>query len=387
MLRICQSYQNAFTLTKPTGNHPTQAALNWYVKPARLGEIEMLLFINERSLMPILIPGPTYLRVAPPVVFAHVLQMVLGGFQFATTKIRHYTNEVVATIQEAPEITDDFRLERITREYQAMIADFDGGLLDEDEQENLIENLSQCSVELAQQVTTPTQGNPLMDLSDAVMTEFLLPASLKEDSTALRQAYARYDQYRLLTAGEPAFAKIVAQLRSDNELMLKAFQAYLETQVGLDSDPAYALVGVINNYVNDYLLAIHPLTPVSDLTMPADFLLNGPYANDEQEVKLALEAVKQFGRFASVVLWHNEKADMRLFSEALIKAERQLAVESGDSDFALTSSQRQIQDLLAFMLKNHTDVLAEALTNLTAAQRAQLAQLLQAVDQAPETPL
>src|SRR5699024_8092346 len=102
---------------------------------------------------------------------------------------------------------------------------------------------------------------------------------------------------------------------------------------------------------------------------------------------LALEAVKQFGRFASVVLWHNEKADMRLFSEALIKAERQLAVESGDSDFALTSSQRQIQDLLAFMLKNHTDVLAGALTNLTAAQRAQLAQLLQAVDQAPETPL
>ena len=43
--------------------------LNWYVKPARLKDMDMVLFINEATLTPIVVPGIDFLRVDVRLVF------------------------------------------------------------------------------------------------------------------------------------------------------------------------------------------------------------------------------------------------------------------------------------------------------------------------------
>ena len=369
MINVCQRLARDFPAPTAEISGTERPITTWYVKAGRLQATPVLLFINSRSLMPIVIPGPSFLTVEPNLVFTEVLSLTLAGFQFPATKVKRYLNQVNANIALVPDVTTNFTLERVARECFRRLADFSGALMDEDNQQRLLENFTQVSVYLAKGIAEVVPQPPLMVLADAIMVEFRLPASM-ERPTAFRQRYAELEDLADIEPRTPACKAAQQRIAVVNNDLLAAFADFMKEE-GVAEDQQETNTTVVSSYLNQYLLIPHPLTPVSDLTMAGDFLMNGPFATEKARAVGAVAAMREFGAFARQELW--VASDQTLFDEGIANAEQVLAKRFKGTTGA---NQKQLDQLLTSIMQLTPEALGVAIQHLAPDLRQKLAQVV-----------
>ena len=369
MINVCQRLARDFPAPTAEITGTERPVTTWYVKAGRLQATPVLVFINARSLMPIVIPGPTFLTVEPNLVFTQVLSLTLAGFQFPATKVKRYLDQVNANFALVPDVTTNFTLERVTRECFRRLADFSGALMEEDDQQRLLENFTQVSVYLAKGIAEVVPHPPLMVLADAIMTEFRLPASM-DQPTAFRQRYAELADLADTKPHTPASKAAQQRIAVVNNDLLAAFATFMKEQ-GVAADQQQVFTTVVSSYLNQYLLIPHPLTPVSDLTMAGDYLMNGPFATEKKRAELAVAALREFGAFARKNLW--AASDQALFDEGISNAEQVLTKRFKG---ATGANQQQLDHLLTSIMQLTPEALGLAIQHLAPDLRQKLAEVV-----------
>lgn len=351
--------------------------LNWYVKPAQLKDMGMLLFINESTLMPIVVPGIDFLRVDVRLVFQEVLLQQLALSMVNRQKARTYIDRCLAKEKFEPNLTTNFMIEKASQEYQKILMHQELDLVHDQEEGRLMQDL----VNLGHQLTTsatclPTKSSPAQLLAAHVNDTIMVAAALGKGASKLRKAYNHWADQRSLTPNDKGFKTACQQIRELNVQFLSGFDDWLSQS--LDKQASADVDRIVSDFQNHYLLEHHPLTICDDLTAVATYLMANLPQNDQQAAVTYLRAFDLMGQYImGIKLWTD--ADYKVYHDALIDGGQGL-VENADSPSAKQAAYlKMVTDMLVELTDRQTDVLKRALTNLSPEQRAKIQGLLKQV--------
>lgn len=355
---------------------------NWYVKPARVNQFDLLLYINEATKLPIIVPGTEFLRVEPNIVFKHLLIVMMVNNHFTREKANQYLKLVLANGQIVPQITTNFAVERANQEYQGALANFDGPLLDETDQEKLFNNLLNLSMQLAQ--SKGESANQLLtQFIQRVQFDLQNPVPVTAKSSEILREYAKFFGDHLMTAENPKFSSLVVKIRQLNGNLLNDFKQYLRDEAEISKVTTVDALKLVETYLNDYLLQIHPLTLVSDLTNLASFMASPLAQKSGLSLLEQVWVFEQFGKFLAKALWAYDLDITKDYLRVLYEAQRSLAKAESEADPQLEVAQMesQIQQMLMYMLKRNQTMLTRIITDIPAEQRQKLKKIIDDVEQ------
>lgn len=354
---------------------------NWFVKPARVNRFDVLLYINEATKLPIVVPGTEFLRVEPNIVFKHLLIAMMVSSHFTREKANQYLKLVLTNGQVVPQVTTNFAIERANQEYQASLANFNGPLLDETDQEKLFNNLLDLSLQLAQS-RDDSANQPLALFTRRVQFDLQNPVSVTEKASEIFREYAQFSDDHLVTAEDPRFESLAVKIRKLNGNLLDYFKQYLAEEgetSNVTSDDAW---GLVENYLNDYLLQVHPLTIVSDLTNMASFMASPMAQKSGLSLLEQVWVFEQFGKFLAKALWSYDLEITKDYLRVLYEAQKSLAKAGNKDDpqLEVTQMESQIQQVFMFMLKKDRAMLTRIIMDLPAEQRQELKRIVDEIE-------
>lgn len=352
--------------------------LNWYVKPARLKDMDMVLFINEATLTPIVVPGIDFLRVDVRLVFQEVLTQRLALNKVNRLKARTYIDRCLAQESFEPNLTTNFMIEKAGQEYRTILTTQELDLVHDQEEGRLMQDLVNLGHQLVTSATVlPDKMAPAQLLANQINDTIMVAAEMGKDASKLRLAYNQWADQRSLAPKDKGFDQACQQIRELNVNFLTGFHDWLSQS--LDKKALADVDQIISDFQNHFLLAHHPLTICDDLTAVSSYLMTKMPQNDQQTAVTYLRAFDLMGQYVmGIKLWTD--ADFKVYHDALIDGGQGLVEDAGSSADKQKAYLKMVYEMLAELTDQQTDILKQALAKLSAKQRAKLMEILQKLD-------
>lgn len=352
-----------------------QPLLNWYVKTAHVTDMDIVLFINEATLMPIVVPGIDFLRVDVRLVFREVLLQKLALEMVSRQKASAYIHRCLANEEFVPDLTTNFMVEKASQEYTQILADQEIDLVHDQEEGRLMQDLVNLGHQLTSSSTyVAVKSSPDQLLANQVNDLITIAAELGDNASQLRQTYDQWAKQRSLTPKDQGFEQACQQIRELNVHFLSGFRDWLSQS--LDQQALEQVVKIISDFQNHYLLLRHPLTICDDLTAVSAYLIVKMPQNDQQAAITYLRAFDLMGQYVmGIKLWTD--SDFKVYHDALIDGGQGL-VEAADSPKDKQAAYlKMVYEMLVELTDRQPVVLKQALGKLTDKQRAKIVTLLQ----------
>lgn len=380
MLKIAQQLQlrwpnKTIQHDQANCNGSNQPLLNWYVKSAQLKDMEMVLFINEATLTPIVVPGIDFLRVDVRLVFQEVLLQKLALGMVSHQKGRTYIDRCLANEQFVPNLTTNFMVEKASQEYCQTLSKQEIDLVHDQEEGRLMQDL----VNLGHQLTSSssyagTKSSPDQQLAKQVNELITIAAESGKNASQLRLTYNQWAAQRTLTPKDKGFDQACQQIRELNVHFLSGFHDWLSQS--LDKQALDDVVNIISDFQNHFLLTNHPLTICDDLTAVSSYLMAKMPQNDQQAAITYLRAFDLMGQYVmGIKLWTDN--DFKVYHDALIDGGQGLVESADSSQDKQAAYLKMVYEMLVELTDRQTDVLKQALGKLSDQQRTKLQRLLQ----------
>lgn len=355
-------------------NHPL---LNWYVKSAQLKDMEMVLFINEATLTPIVVPGIDFLRVDVRLVFQEVLLQMLALRMVSHQKARTYIDRCLATDQFEPNLTTNFMVEKASQEYRQTLSKQEIDLVHDQEEGRLMQDL----VNLGHQLTASSSYMAAKSAADQVLAQqvndlITIAAESGKNASKLRLSYNQWANQRSLMPKDKGFDQACQQIRELNVHFLSGFHEWLSQS--LDKQALDDIVKIIADFQNHFLLKKHPLTICDDLTAVSSYLMAKMPQNDQQAAITYLRAFDLMGQYVmGIKLWTDN--DFKVYHDALIDGGQGLGESADSPQDKQAAYLKMVYEMLVELTDRQTNVLKQALSQLSNQQRTKLQRLLQEV--------
>ena len=336
--------------------------LNWYVKPARLKDMDMVLFINEATLTPIVVPGIDFLRVDVRLVFQEVLTQRLALNKVNRLKARTYIDRCLAQESFEPNLTTNFMIEKASQEYRTILTTQELDLVHDQEEGRLMQNLVNLGHQLVTSATVlPDKVAPSQLLANQINDMVMVAAEMGKDASKLRLAYNQWADKHSLTPKDKGFDQACQQIRELNVHFLTGFHDWLSQS--LDKKALADVDQIISDFQNHFLLAHHPLTICDDLTAVSSYLMTKMPQNDQQTAVTYLRAFDLMGQYVmGIKLWTD--ADFKVYHDALIDGGQGLVEDAGSSADKQKAYLKMVYEMLAELTDQQTDILQQALAKL-----------------------
>lgn len=351
--------------------------LNWYVKPAQLKDMDMVLFVNEATLTPIVVPGIDFFRVDVRMVFQEVLLQKLALGRVNREKARTYIDACLSGEKFEPNLTTNFMVEKAYQEYRSLLAEQTIDLVHDQEEGRLMQDLVNLGHQLTTKATCLPNQQPSELLAEKVNEEITVAAERGDHASKLRAAYDQWAEQRSLTPKQPGFKQACQQIRELNAHFMAGFKDWLSQSI--DKETLADVLKVVDDFQNHYLLSKHPLTICDDLTAACSYLMANMPQNDQQAAVTYLRAFDLMGQYImGIKLWTDD--DFKVYHDSVIDGSQGLVDSDATVDDNKAAYQKMTINLIRDLVTNQTDILKVALEKLSQAHRDKLVKLLASVN-------
>ena len=227
MLFISRELAFAFKKDTEISEQPVQDQLNWIIRPISQNGMKWVLVMNAETYMPLILPTFDLLQVPPQMVIEQVLSNMFDREQMRYAKRYRFLKTFDYQKVYLQNMTDNFTIERAIWNYQQHL--YEQPLLgyqDLDDDEHLIDHLTDAATNLAQTNQMPAVGNAWLAFNALVnqpekveekemIINRLMDALVEQPTAVTAQSLLRLFAQKLRTQDWEGLTERLSELKSD----------------------------------------------------------------------------------------------------------------------------------------------------------------------------